>query len=398
MSAVRRSVRIVVRTIDSAEGFASLASLWNRVHEAAATASIFNTWTWQHEWWKVYGGAQPLRILVATEGVRTLGIAALYIQRTTVAGVAVRNLRFVGTGGDTHPDDMGPIIAARARAADTARALCEAVLQLSGWDVLLLGDMSPQPDFQEAMRHSTRQKGLAVRTGIAQRISFMHLPATWSEFLASRSADRRYRIRHARAKLNAAGPARFFVWDDPATLDQAIDRLIHLHRKRWDAAGEAGSFASEPYNDFHRAVIKACAGRGELRLYCLEIAGSVVAMQYAYRFRDGIYLMQCGFDPDFAPLRAGGVLLGYAVEHAIGEGNRIWDFLRGEHQYKREWAAEERATVFVNALRPSMAGWLHQARTSGVPALKILLRQELRRASTLIRRLAGQRNGSAARG
>ncbi len=384
MSAARRSARIIVRTIDSAEGFAALAALWSRTHDAAAAASVFNTWAWQHEWWKVYGGAQPLRIMVATEGVRTLGIAALYIQKTIVAGVAVRNLRFVGTGGDTYPDDMGPIIATRARAVDTARALCEAILQLSGWDVLLLGDMRPQPDFQEAIRNGAQQKGLSVRTGIAERISFMHLPVTWNELLASRSADRRHRIRRARSKLNAAGPARFFVWDDPATLDRAIDRLIHLHRKRWDAAGEAGSFASQPYKDFHRAVIKACAARGEIRLYCLEIAGSVVAMQYAYRFRSGIYLMQCGFDPDFAPLRAGGVLLGYAVEHAIAEGNQIWDFLRGDHQYKREWAAEVRATVFVNVSRPSIGAWVNHARIAGVPALKALARREAGRAAGLL--------------
>lgn len=367
---------IAVRTIDSQDGFASLADDWDRTHRAAATASVFNGWAWQHEWWKVYGGDQPLRVLVAGEAGRTLGIAALYIQRARVAGVTVRQLRFVGTGGDTYPDGMGPVIAAGASEADTARALGDAALRLPGWDVLLLGDMDPQPDFQAAIQEGALQSGFSVRTGVAQRISFMRLPATWGELLSSRSADRRYRIRKLRKTLCAATAARFFVWDDPSTLDEGIDRLIHLHRKRWEAARESGSFATRRYCDFHRAVMKACAARGELRLYCLELAGSVVAMYYAYRFRDGIYLMQSGFDPAFAHLRAGSVLLGYAVEHAIAEGNRVWDFLRGDHQYKREWAgAEERSTAFVNVRRPTIAASLHHAAFVGVPALRVVARR-----------------------
>src|SRR5262249_15082167 len=105
--------------------------------------------------------------------------------------------------------------------------------------------------------------------------------------------------------------------------------------------------------------------RGWLRLYCLEADGRLVAMYYFYRFRSQVFLMQGGFDPGLSRLSPGRVLLGYALEHAIGEGNTALDFLRGEHQYKDELASASRDTVFLAGYRRSVGG---RAPVAGSPA------------------------------
>ena len=76
------------------------------------------------------------------------------------------------------------------------------------------------------------------------------------------------------------------------------------------------SFASPEYVGFHRAVMAACLARNRLRLYCLELGGQPAAMYYFYKFRDAVYLMQSGFDPDLSAVKPGQVLLGHIVEHA----------------------------------------------------------------------------------
>ncbi len=367
-----------IRMVDCAEGLAALGPEWDALHAAAPAASVFTSWPWQREWWKVYGGEQPLRVLVASEGGRTVGILPLYIQTTRVAGLRVRSLRLVGTGGDTHPDDVGPVLGGAAP-AEAGRALARAALRLGGWDILALADMDCRLGFHEAAAGEARQAGLRLREGIAERIAYIDLPGSWDDYLKSASSTRRQRIRKRRRRLAAAGAARFFVWEDAATLDAAVDQLIALHRKRWDAVGERGSFASAKYNDFHRAVIKACHARGWIRLYCLELGGRVVALHYAYRFRNAVYLMQSGMDPQLGPLAVGSVLLGYSIEHAIGEGNRVWDFLRGEHAYKAEWGNGLRNTLSVTVQRRGLAAWMHQARTLHLPALKAFARALLRR-------------------
>jgi CelD/BcsL family acetyltransferase involved in cellulose biosynthesis len=367
-----------VRVVETAAELDALASDWDALQKDAALTSVFETFPWQRLWWAHYGWTQPLRVLVATDGAGVVGILPVYVNTETALGVSVRLLRFVGNGGDTSPDDLGPILAA-GREVEVATALADAALRLPGWDVLFLTDMNPACPFTATIAARARAAGLDVVAGRSERISFSKLPATWDAWLQTLSGDRRYRIKKIRKNLHAAQPSRFFVWNDPATLDAGIDRLIFLHHKRWKSIGQAHAFDSPTYVAFHRAVMKACLDKDWLRLYALEHAGQVVAMYYFYKFRDTVYLMQSGFDPDFSNVKPGQVLLGHIVEHAIGEGHQVLDFLRGDHRYKDELASGERETSFVTAYRRTPGAWAHRARRRTLPAIKAQVLEVARR-------------------
>jgi CelD/BcsL family acetyltransferase involved in cellulose biosynthesis len=122
-----------------------------------------------------------------------------------------------------------------------------------------------------------------------------------------------------------------------------------------------------------------CMARDRLRLYCLELSGEIVAMYYFYIFRDRAYLMQSGFDPDYGDVKPGSVLLGHVIEHVIGEGYEVLDFLRGDHQYKDELATGERETVYVTAFRPRASAAIYYLRRMVLPALKARVRTALAR-------------------
>jgi CelD/BcsL family acetyltransferase involved in cellulose biosynthesis len=197
------------------------------------------------------------------------------------------------------------------------------------------------------------------------------LPESWEAYLQAQHRDRRYTLRQTRRRVEAQPGARLFLWNDPARLDRAIDRLVALHHLRWQGRDEEHAFSTPEYVAFHREVMHACQNRGWLRLYCLEIGGEIVAMFYFYRFRDGVYYFQGGFDPALSKLRPGLVLMGYAIEHAIGEGNRVFDMLRGEYDYKTQWAKERRQTYFHRAYRWSPAALAYRLRHELLPALKM---------------------------
>jgi CelD/BcsL family acetyltransferase involved in cellulose biosynthesis len=161
-----------------------------------------------------------------------------------------------------------------------------------------------------------------------------------------------------------------------------VDRLIELHHRRWEGKGRAHGFSSPEYVGFHRAVMAACLARGQLRLYCLELGGKIAAMLYMYRFRDAIYLMQAGFDPELARVKPGLVLLGWALEQAIEERLRAVDFLKGEHRYKEELASGERETTYLTVPRRTFAAVVFGARRVVLPGLKARLAGALRRAAS----------------
>jgi CelD/BcsL family acetyltransferase involved in cellulose biosynthesis len=110
----------------------------------------------------------------------------------------------------------------------------------------------------------------------------------------------------------------------------------------------------------------------------LELDGRIAAMFYFYHFRRRIYLMQSGFDPDFAALKPGQVLLGYVIEHAIGEGHEVLDFLRGDHRYKEELATGSRETRFSTAFRVNFGAAAYNLRKRILPAVKARILGALR--------------------
>jgi CelD/BcsL family acetyltransferase involved in cellulose biosynthesis len=372
---------IAVQFFDSAEDFARLAPQWNRLHDASPTASVFNSWIWQYQWWQVYGAGQPLRLLVALDGVDVVGILPLYIQHSRVIGMPVRLLRLVGAGADTHPDDLGPLIAAD-REEEIARKLAEAALRVGRVDVMVMSDLDPLSRFPSALEEAAAEARRAGLITPCERIAYIELPVSWAAFLQSQDSEGRRRIKSTRRKLEAHG-ARFFVWDDYATLDTAVDRLAALHRTRWRGAGGSESFQTPQYIDFHRRIIKAFLARGWLRLYCLELDGDLAAVTYCYRFRRRVYLMQAGFDPAKAKLNPGKALLGHAIEHAIAEGNEVFDFLRGEHRYKDELATGHRQTTCVRVFGATAGALAYRLRRIWAPLTRArLLRRPARRLQT----------------
>lgn len=366
---------IRVRLVESPLEMAALSASWEALQAGAVITSVFETFDWQHLWWQSYGRGHALRVMVATAGDAVVGILPVYVHTVSMLRYPVRLLRFVGTGGDTSPDDLGPILAVGGE-VEAARALAEAVLRLPGWDVLLLADMNPSCPFTSAIAAVARDAQLRTLTGRSERIAYVDLAPTWDAYTQALSSHRRKRIRYIRKNFGRGQPTRFFVWDDPATLEKGFDSLVRLHHKRWNRIGQRHAFSSPEYLAFHRAVMDACLARDRLRLYCLELSGQIVAAQYCYKFRNAVYVMQTGFDPDFSD--AGQVLLSHMVEHAIGEGHKVLDFLRGDHAYKEHFAASERETMFVTAFRQTPGAWVYRTRRMYLPAIKARLLKALR--------------------
>jgi CelD/BcsL family acetyltransferase involved in cellulose biosynthesis len=364
-----------VEVLTTSAAFAALAPDWNRLHAEAKAASVFNSWMWLYEWWRTYGDGRRLRLLVARQRTVLVGVLPLYLERTRILGLPLHVLRLVGIGGDTRPDDLGPVLA-RGAEPQAAAVLARAALRLAGADLWIFNDIDRTSGFPAALEAAASELGRRVLAGRPTRIALAELPRSWPQFLQSLGRDARWRLRRSRRKLAEQHRARFFVWDDALRLDAAVDRLAELHRARWAAAGGGSrAFASPAYLGFHRSIIRSCFSRGWLRLYCLEVDGEIGAMNYCYRFRNRIYLMQSGFDPKLGRLGVGKVLLGYAIEHAIGEGGEAFDFLRGEHRYKEELATRHRESANLAVLGATPAAFAYYLRRIWLPLLKARLQR-----------------------
>jgi CelD/BcsL family acetyltransferase involved in cellulose biosynthesis len=90
-------------------------------------------------------------------------------------------------------------------------------------------------------------------------------------------------------------------------------------------------------------------------------------------------------------LRPGLCLMGYAIEHAIGEGHAQFDMLRGEYAYKRQWARQTRETHELIGYRGNPRALAYRARFSFLPRFKGRIKQAVSGW-----RVPGVRQGAAA--
>jgi len=126
------------------------------------------------------------------------------------------------------------------------------------------------------------------------------------------------------------------------SVDEVLEALFRFEDQRWSERGGKSVLADPAIQRFHRVACYGLEAAGSLRLYVLKLEGRIIAVYYGFLYRDRACYYLGGFDSDFANLSPGKLLLAHAIEQAVREGAREFDFLRGQESYKYEWGAVDK--------------------------------------------------------
>jgi CelD/BcsL family acetyltransferase involved in cellulose biosynthesis len=188
---------------------------------------------------------------------------------------------------------------------------------------------------------------------------------------------------------------RVYRSDDPGRLPEALTLLFRLHQKRWHLAHEPGSFASAERQDFYGRMAAAFLERGWLEFWFLELDGRAVAAEFCFAYRGSVYLLQEGFDPDFAADKVGYALRAALLKYFLESGARRYDFLGGFNVHKRNWGATPGIYQNLCFARPHSLGSCHIALDAWGAQGKEWLRQHLPAAAwSALQRVKGSMNGA----
>jgi CelD/BcsL family acetyltransferase involved in cellulose biosynthesis len=135
------------------------------------------------------------------------------------------------------------------------------------------------------------------------------------------------------------------------SFDEIFTALERLHQDRWRDRGLSGALGTERDRKFHRCAARAFLMLRILRLYAARWNGKIVAVLYGLCHRKRMYFYLSGFDPEYAALSVGTVLLGHVIEEARSEGCDAFDFLQGREPYKYRWGARDQATFRMRLLK-----------------------------------------------
>lgn len=347
-------MNIRIREIGHMAGLNALECEWDCLLGRSSVDSVFLTWEHARTWWEFYAdGAMRLKVLLAEdEAGKVVGIAPfMTAPGDSALKEGFRHLVMIGGTGDSLSEYLDLIIAPGCE-VEIAKIFARYVVEkmADDWDVLRIGMAREDSTGLGAFADELQKLGVELDRVRKHVSPSLELADSWESFLASRSQNFRRGVRVARKKLESGRGVTRRIVGDTSEISGAMDTLAELNRKRW---GEEGaSFKTEEFELFHRKLAERFLGRGWLYLSVIEADGVAVGARYDFVYGGKMWCFQGGWDPDFAKVGLGKVMVADVVEWAIGEGLNEYDFLGGDARYKREWSSTQRWLVDYEATNP----------------------------------------------
>jgi CelD/BcsL family acetyltransferase involved in cellulose biosynthesis len=316
-----------VDRISTLAAFDAERACWERLEKLDPEANVFTSWRWLRAYLPV--ARYRWEIVVLRDG----GEPFAYLPLAHGGNVLDRELFL---GGNPIADQAGMVVQP-ARAEAAVAAFAEAVLAMpwDGFNALDVFDTRIDALVQRLVERGARLESKVESHGL-----WCELPATWDEYLSQRVSKRTRNnaLRVERRLAESLPNFRITVAGDD-DIDAHIDALIEIHHLRW---GGNLRNAHRRFGTLFRNAYRA----GLLHVFMYwdgdkAIAGSASFLD-ELRSAYGAYML--GFNEAYAKFTPGIGVAGRCVQSAIEMKCSIFDFLRGDEDFKRRYVDRERVT------------------------------------------------------
>ncbi len=346
--------------ITSNNTFDALQSDWQRLTAQPRYKGLFNSWHWNRLWWQYYAHLGDLHILTVLDDNIVRAIAPFYVTTTTALRFhSVKTLRFIGSGGDTSPDDLDVLLDDSNQQA-VVKELCTHLTQMTEIKRYELKDLPEGSAFLHEFLTMAHSKELPEVQLVNESRLTATLPGSTVDYMKQLSRNTRKHWKRRQRNLDKAGLAKFYLCQTPDEVHSTLDRLIKLHHSRRNSKNDTGSFNSLTYINFHRELMLQLLQRGELRLLSLTLDDQIIAIEYAFAVDGILNFFQTGFDPSFEHLSPGHLLMTHLIDASIKQGVTGMDLLKGNYEYKSSYANQRCTTVSLTLWRSRLIAWCYR--------------------------------------
>jgi CelD/BcsL family acetyltransferase involved in cellulose biosynthesis len=324
----RSANRPVVLDLVEATDLDAFVGPWRALAARIEDASYFQTPDWVLSWWATVAERAPTRLAFwHDDGGELRAVVALSrawerLHRRVPLSVPV----YANSGsGPGDADHCGPLVL-----PDFWPAVNEWLSDAIGSRSLLVRNVPSgvplTPDAQ--IVDATSCPRLALKPGDGE---------------LGRSSNFRRQLRRFSNRLRESGIT--FEWVQAGEMDCAIvDALLQLHRLRRAAGGHETSLTGRHRDLFMLLGQSARPGCGPAAVVARGPDG-VVGVCYGFEWNGCFSAYQSGWDPGYAQLSLGTVLVYEALLGARSAGLHTFDFLRGSEPYKFRFGARDQVDV-----------------------------------------------------
>ncbi|NLI82420.1 MAG: GNAT family N-acetyltransferase [Deltaproteobacteria bacterium] len=296
-----------------------LFHLWRSALHPLRWDCLFTTPVWLRVWWESFQTGPPPPLPVVWRRKEILGIAPLVLKEDSAV--------LMGSGDVSDFLDIIP----RCGCEDLFLQILVGHLAEKGIRRFSLGPVLKDSHLYMSLQRLEQSDGLSSACTEENVSLEMELPATWDDFLAGLSGKERHEIRRKWRRLQRAGAARLRVVEEPGDMAVEMDTFLHLfHISRKDKS----LFMTETMEGFFRKLAREFAELHMLKLMFLDLAERPVAAVMCFDDGECLHLYNSGYDPDYQSLSVGLMCKVMSIRHAIRQGRKKYDFLKGSEPYK----------------------------------------------------------------
>jgi CelD/BcsL family acetyltransferase involved in cellulose biosynthesis len=328
--------------ITTIEGFEVLQPEWNDLLPTSSTNQIFLTFQWQRTWWNAYQPGELFIIAGRNEIGALVGLAPWFIEANT------RIMRGIGCVDVTdYLDVLAPAADREVFLAAVADLLVEHTADFTTLDLCNIPHDSAT---LELLPRFLTDRGFSLQIKQQEVCPIIELPADFEGYLAQLDKKQRHECRRKlrRIEENQVDKVEWYMVNRTHDLDAEIDKFLDLMRASHPE--KALFLTNEQHLTFFRTMVHQVARCGWLQLSFLTVNDTPVSTYMNFDFNNRILVYNSGLLPEgYSQFSPGIVLLLYNIQHAINLRRPVFDFLRGNEEYKYRMGGKDRPVMNIEA-------------------------------------------------
>ncbi|MGA2759941.1 MAG: GNAT family N-acetyltransferase [Candidatus Cybelea sp.] len=345
-----------------------LETRWRELYVADPHANFFLCWEYVYA--SLATETVPWLVLAVRDGDGPyLAFLALNYGRFPAIGVTVN--RELSLAGSPRSDYTG-MLALPGWEARVVPALARHIDALP-WDNFTLNDYSDERIAMLVGEFSPSH--YTIVPAQPSPSPYVDLPATWEEYIGSRSVATKRTLRAKVRKVEALPGYRFRL-APPEEAADAVEVLLRINSARWKKnLGKRRRIFGD--------LFRRCYESGRFVVATIHDGETLLAAQGSFLEPSSGTLLgyMMGYNPEYSRLSPGAVLVGLSIRYAIESGFRRYDFARGGEDFKLSLCTNVKYTSHTKLTRRGLKVAAINAGRSGFFAAKGIARTLLRRSA-----------------
>lgn len=322
---------------------------WDALLNRSPSNNIFLTAAWLSAWAGTIGREAKLLGITIRRSGKLLAAAVFEVREGVLllAGRGASDYVDILIDGDVPDSQRGSLL------RDLLTAACTNVAEFRYFQLNRLRESSP---LVRALNQEQIPGYYPTRTAT------IGAPQMDMATVEDRLKKKRFKRRENR--LKRAGEVGCVAHTNSADVEHQLEQFIDLHKRRWAHTPTPSKFNDPEQQAFLETLTRRLGDTDTLRYTTLTLDGALIAAHYGFLHNDTFTFYKPAYDPDYAKVTPGDVILKRLLEQARDESAELFDFSIGEESYKLGFATSVPQVVSLHVTPSRLMALVRRLRAS----------------------------------